>query len=705
VAATRRRVVVRGIEPMVDHGRHPIKRIVGEGVTVRCDVIADGHDLVAAVVRHRPVGTRLWQDAPMRHVGNDRHVATFTCDTVGDHEYRVVGWVDHLTTWREHLQKKATAGVDVPMHLSVGAQLVRDVAEDARKSLREDLDELADALDDDERPVEERVWLGLSDRTASLLTEADPRWFATETSPLRVQVDRERAGFSAWYELFPRSLGGPDRHGTLRDVIDELPRVAQLGFDVLYLPPIHPIGTVHRKGRNNTTEAGPDDVGSPWAIGSVDGGHLSVHPELGTVDDVEELARVAREEHGIDLALDIAFQCAPDHPWVSEHPELGTVDDVEELARVAREEHGIDLALDIAFQCAPDHPWVSEHPEWFRQRPDGSIQYAENPPKKYQDIYPLDFETEDADGLWAALLDVFLFWADKGVRVFRVDNPHTKSFWFWEWCIARLRSEHPDVILLAEAFTRPRVMEELAKRGYHQSYSYFTWREHKWELEQYVREMFHSDHIDWMRPNFWPNTPDILPAHLQHGTRATFITRLVLAALLNANYGVYGPAYEAMEQAALVPGKEEYLDSEKYQLRHRRLPSPDEPGTIGRLMAVLNRVRNEHRCLQSNRNLTLHHVDNPALIAWSKCTDDGDDVVLVVVSLDPHQPQAGTLHLDMGGLRLGHDEAFSIQDQLTGREYRWQGTPNYVELHPGLPAHVFHVRGHDHTAHVWQPTW
>lgn len=662
----RRRVVVRDVRPQVDHGRHAIKRVPGEQVAVSADVFGDGHDEVAAVVQVRPRGRRSWRDTPMVPLGDgfDRWTATFTVEEpLGDQEYRVLGWIDHGASWQHALQKKARAGVDVPVQLQAGAALLRDMVAGAAGEDADRARQVADLLDDEDAPLEQRVALGLTEDTTALLRRVDPRWHATASERLPIQVDRHRARFSAWYELFPRSLGGPDRHGTLADVVDELPRIARMGFDVLYLPPIHPIGETHRKGADNTTTASPGDPGSPWAIGNADGGHLAVHSELGTVQDVAELARIARDEHGIDLALDIAFQ------------------------------------------CSPDHPWVTEHPEWFRHRPDGTIQYAENPPKKYQDIYPLDFETEDAAGLWQALLEVFLHWCDRGVRVFRVDNPHTKSFPFWDWCIAELRAAHPDVILLAEAFTRPRVMEELAKRGFAQSYSYFTWREHRWELEQYVREMFHSQHIDFMRPNFWPNTPDILPAHLEHGTRATFVARLVLASMLNANYGVYGPPYELLEQAAIIPGRSgDYLHSEKYQLRHRELPDPDEPGTMSNLMKRVNEIRNAHPALQGNRNLTQHHVDDDQLMAWSKAYDGGvapdgtrldPDVVLVVVNLDPHHGRAGTVHLDLGGLRLREGDVFTVHDELSDRTFRWRGSANYVELGTDLPAHVFDVRGPD----------
>ncbi len=651
----RRRVVVRGVRPVLDNGRHPIKRVTGDPVDVTADVFGDGHDRVAAVIQHRAVGARSWREAPLEHVGNDHWAGTFTVGDPGDWEYRVLGWVDHLRTWREHLVKKVDAGVDVPMHLLAGAVLLRDLAGKRRAKSAGRLRELADQLADEGTPAGERIELAFSDEFAAACTAGDPRRYATASPALRVHVDRERGAFSSWYELFPRSLGAPDEHGTLRDVVDELPRIAALGFDVVYLPPIHPIGVTARKGRNNTLTPDPDDVGVPWAIGGEAGGHDAVHPDLGTVADLEHLVAVARDEHGIDVALDLAFQ------------------------------------------CSPDHPWVTEHPEWFRSRPDGSIQYAENPPKKYEDIYPLDFESSDADGLWQALLDVTLFWVEKGVKVFRVDNPHTKSFRFWEWCIAQVRTEHPDVLFLAEAFTRPRVMEELAKRGFSQSYSYFTWREHKWELEEYVRDSFHTERIDYMRPNFWPNTPDILPEHLQTGGRPVFVHRLVLAAMLDANYGIYGPPYEVLEGTPRHHGSEEYLDSEKYQLRSWDLPDPatatvHDRGSVTGLLRRVNEIRRDHPALQRNRNLTLHHVGNDQLMAWSKCTDDGSDVVLTVVSLDPHHRQGGVVHLDMGGLRLGHDAAFVVDDLLTGQRFHWQGPDNYVELGPELPAHVFHVR-------------
>jgi starch synthase (maltosyl-transferring) len=473
-------------------------------------------------------------------------------------------------------------------------------------------------------------------------TEIQTRYERT----LRVWVDRERARFSSWYELFPRSWGKPGQHGTLRDVAEQLDYVDEMGFDVLYLPPIHPIGRSFRKGKNNTTEAKPGDVGSPWAIGAKEGGHLAILRELGTFDDLNYL--------------------------------------IQQLH--ARK---MELALDIAFQCAPDHPWVTEHPEWFKKRADGSIQYAENPPKKYQDIYPLDFESSDWQGLWDALKEVFIFWAEKGVRIFRVDNPHTKAFPFWEWVIAEVQTVYPDAIFLAEAFTRPRVMERLAKLGYTQSYTYFTWRNTKAELTEYMTELTKTDVAEYMRPNFWPNTPDILPFGLQTGGPNAFKSRLVLAATLSSNYGMYGPAFELGENIPFKEGSEEYLNSEKYEIKRW---NRDAPNSLRPLITLLNEARRANRALQRNENLVFHPTDNAQIMAYSKATEDGADVVLTIVNLDPLNTQAGFVTLVLAALGLNDGAAFDVFDLLANRGYRWQGSRNYVELRPyDVPAHVFHV--------------
>jgi starch synthase (maltosyl-transferring) len=461
-------------------------------------------------------------------------------------------------------------------------------------------------------------------------------------------VDRERARFSTWYEMFPRSAA-PDtgRHGTFRDCEAWLPRIAQMGFDVLYFPPIHPIGRGRRKGRNNTLAAGPDDVGSPWAIGSTEGGHKAIHPALGTLADFRRLVDAARS-------------------------------------------HGLEIALDIAYQCAPDHPYVTEHPAWFRHRPDGSVQFAENPPKKYQDIYPFDFESDDWRGLWQELKSVLDFWIDQGVTIFRVDNPHTKAFAFWEWAIAEVKRAHPDVIFLSEAFTRPRVMHRLAKLGFTQSYTYFAWRNTKQELTDYFTELAHGAGREYFRPNAWPNTPDILTEYLQFGGRPAFMVRLVLAATLAASYGIYGPAYEAVEAKPREPGSEEYLDSEKYELRAWAL---DRPDSIAGFIARVNRVRRENAALQSDAGLRFHGVDNESMICFSKGTDSADNVVLTVVNLDPYNAQSGWVELDLAALGLDPATPYQMHELLSDARYLWTGARNYVRLDPArAPAHVFRLR-------------
>ncbi|WP_238444203.1 alpha-1,4-glucan--maltose-1-phosphate maltosyltransferase [Salsipaludibacter albus] len=643
----RRRVVVRDVRPRIDGGRFPIKRVVGESVHLTADLYADGHDRVSAIVRYRPVGHTEWLESPLHvtNAGQDAWAGSFTVTSMGRWEYRVLAWVDHFTTWREDLAKKAAADVDVESHLAAGALLLRGMIGRRRSQPASAIRATTKLLEDTSLDRGTRVGHGMDDALADAVRQVDPRANATSSELLEIDVDRIRARFSSWYELFPRSLGEPGEHGTLRDVVGQLPRVADMGFDVLYLPPIHPIGRTKRKGRNNAVTAGPDDIGSPWAIGAEEGGHRSVHPQLGTVEDLADLVSTARDDFGIDVALDIAFQ------------------------------------------CSPDHPWVTEHPEWFRTRPDGSIQYAENPPKKYEDIYPINFETSDPEGLWQALLDVMRFWADQGVRVFRVDNPHTKSFRFWEWAISTLKDEHPDMIFLAEAFTRPRVMEELARRGFNQSYSYFTWREAKWELEEYIRYLVDTEVAEFYRPNFWPNTPDILPSHLQYGGRAMFVQRLLLAATISSSWGIYGPTFELMQNLAR-PDHDEYLDNEKYQLRDWDL---DDPESLAPLISRVNRIRREHRALQDTRNLVLHAAESDQVLCFSKRDAETGDTVLVVISLDTQWRHGTYLHLDMDALGMDGDQWFLVDDRLTDNRFHWRGGDQYVELDPGLPAHVFAV--------------
>jgi starch synthase (maltosyl-transferring) len=649
----RRRVVIESLRPCVDGGRFCVKRVAGDRVEVTADVFADGHDAVAAVVRHRREGERRFREVRMRPLGNDRYAAAFTVDDLGRHSYTVRAWVDRFATWRDQLSRRVEAGQDVRIELAVGVGLIADAAASAAgaAALAGWRERLEDA--DPERVAA----AALDPELAELMAAHDPRPHCTDADlVVPVWVDRPLARCSSWYELFPRSLGD-GRHGTLADVAAAVDRVAAMGFDVLYLPPVHPIGETHRKGPNNSPTSRPGDLGSPWAIGAAAGGHTAVHPDLGTVADVRKLA-----------------------------------------ARCAK--RGVALALDLAFQCSPDHPWVSEHPEWFRHRPDGSIRYAENPPKRYEDIYPLDFESDDWAGLWAALLDVVRFWIGQGITVFRVDNPHTKPFAFWEWLIAEVTRDRPETIFLAEAFTRPRVMERLAKAGFTQSYTYFAWRNGKHELEQYLRELTETGLRDYFRPNFWPNTPDILTEPMQTGGRPTFAARLVLAATLASNYGVYGPAFELVEQRGLKPGSEEYLDSEKYQLREWDTASPD---SLEPLLTAVNAARRGHPALQTNERLEFRETGNDMLIAYTKHTPDRGDVILCVVNLDPHHTQSGWLELPLDHLGIEADGPYQVHDLIDGEAYTWQGGRNYVELDPQrMPAHIFHVRRRSRTEHDFE---
>ncbi len=643
--ATDRRVVIEAVSPKVDCGRFAAKSVVGDPIVVKAKVFADGHDAVVAVLEHRRSGNDTWNETPMDFLGNDSWEATFTADELGTWEYRITGWVDHFVSWAEGLKKKFEAGVVSDVDLAIGAELLAAASDRSKGKPAKTLQGHSKTLSDTSIHEEVRVGLALSEEVTQLMGAHPDRSRATTLeNPLPVIVDRQEAVFSSWYELFPRSWSTePGRHGTFADVEAHLDYVDDLGFDVLYLPPIHPIGEKFRKGPNNTLDAGPKDPGVPWAIGSKDGGHMAIHPELGTAEDFRSLVDAAAEK-------------------------------------------GISIALDIALQVSPDHPWVDEHPEWFKHRPDGTIQYAENPPKKYQDIYPIDFETSNPEALWKGLKEVFDHWIDQGVKIFRVDNPHTKSFSFWEWLITETRTAHPDVIYLAEAFTRPAVMHRLAKLGFNQSYTYFAWRNSKSELIEYMSDL--DEVSDFFRPNFWPNTPDILTEMLQTGTRAAFVSRVVLAATLSASYGIYGPAFELMEHQPLRPGSEEYLNSEKYQIRQWDLRSGR---SLAPLITQLNKARRAHPALQRNGNLVFHDTDNEMILAYSKSS--GTDTVLVIVTLDPHHTQSAWVDLDLAALRLEPEQQYQLHDLLTDRRYVWTGSHNFVQLDvEGTPAHVFHVR-------------
>ncbi len=640
------RAVIERVKPEIDCGRFPIKRVVGDRVIVEADIFTDGHDALSARLLFRRQTDNHWREAPMEPLVNDRWRGAFNIMALTDYFYTLEAWVDRFKSWRDGLSKKAAAKQDVGLELIEGAELIAQAAKRAHGSDAETLTAYAAALRAQEAGVIQKA---LEEELAALMSKhAERRWAARYDKELRIIVDRPKAEFSSWYEIFPRSCADqPGTHGTLTDCAARLPSIAELGFGVLYLPPIHPIGRSYRKGINGSLAPGPDDVGSPWAIGSEEGGHKSVHPHLGTLADFKQLVEKARE-------------------------------------------HELEIALDIAYQCSPDHPYVREHPQWFRKRPDGSIQYAENPPKKYQDIYPIDFETEDWRALWDELKSVLLFWCEQGVQIFRVDNPHTKAFHFWEWVIAEVKKDYPETIFLAEAFTRPKVMYRLAKLGFSQSYTYFTWRNTKAELTQYFTELTRTDAIEFFRPNLWPNTPDILPEYLQVGGRPAFMARLILAATLGANYGIYGPAFELCVNAPREPGSEEYLDSEKYQIKDWNRESPDN---LRGLIARVNQIRAVNPALHHNRSLRFYTVDNDEIICFAKHTEDCSNVIIVAVNLDPHHTQSGWVDLPLAELGVDPTKPFQMHDLLTDARYLWNGPRNYLSLNPAsVPAHVFRVR-------------
>ncbi len=642
-----RRVVVEAVRPQVDGGRFPIKRVPGEQVTVTADVFADGHEELGAVVLYRKAGDREWREAPMTPVTNDRWEATFDVESIGGYEYTVEGWIDRFATWRRDLIKKVDAGQDVASELLEGSELIRETAARAQAYAPE-LARTATELADTTMPPPDRVTAARSEELWHWMAATPDRQTATRLDlVLGVLVERQRARFGSWYEMFPRSAGhDPHRSATFVDAEARLPYIAAMGFDVLYLPPVHPIGRSFRKGPNNTLTPGPDDPGSPWAIGSDEGGHMAIEPGLGTLDDFDRFVEAAGR-------------------------------------------HGLEIALDIAFQASPDHPYVREHPEWFRQRPDGTIKYAENPPKKYQDIYPINFESSDWPALWQELKRVFEFWIAHGVRIFRVDNPHTKPFRFWHWVLGELHRDHPETIFLSEAFTRPKVMRYLAKCGFSQSYSYFTWRNTAAELAEYFTELTQTDVREYMRPNLFANTPDILHEYLQKGGRPAFAIRLVLAATLGASYGIYS-GFELFENVPVKEGSEEYLDSEKYQIRPRNV---DRPDSLAGLIRIINTVRRDHPALQHDHGLAFHPTDNPDLLCYSKRSVDGTDLILAIVNVDPFHMHHGHVQLPIADWGFTPGDTIEVEDLLSSERYYWRGAFNYVRLEPGSRvAHVLHVR-------------
>lgn len=644
----RRRVVIEGVKPEIDAGRFPAKRVIGDVVRVEADIFTDGHDSIAAMLLYKHEKAAEWIEQPMQFEVNDRWWGEFPVSELGRYQYTIQGWVDHFETWRRDLLKRIAASNDTPVDYLIGAELVESAATRAGGSDADWLLEQSRFLGSDV-PVAGRRAGATAERLNQTMRKHPDRSLATSYDrQLEIVVDPILGRFSAWYELFPRSTSPvAGQHGTFNDVRAKLESIAALGFDILYLPPIHPIGMQFRKGKNNSPSAEPDDVGSPWAIGSVEGGHKSIHPQLGTVDDFKKL---------VQRASDL----------------------------------GLKVALDIAFQSAPDHPYARDHECWFKKRPDGTIQYAENPPKKYQDIYPFDFETSEWRALWDELESVFTFWMEHGVRIFRVDNPHTKPFPFWEWAITEIKRDHPDILFLSEAFTRPKIMYRLAKLGFSQSYTYFPWRNTKWELTTYLTELTKTGVREFFRPSQWPNTPDILTEFLQTGGRPAFIIRLALAATLGASYGIYGPAFDLLEARPLRPGSEEYLNSEKYQIRHWDL---DTPNNLRELIGLINRIRRENPALQSDWRLEFHDTDNDELICYSKQSADRANTILVVVNLSPHYTHSGFINLRLGELDVDADHPFQVHDLITGARYIWHGPRNFVELNPqSMPVHIFRIR-------------
>ena len=642
----RERIAIEAVSPQIDCGRFPVQRVVGDDLLVQADVFSDGHDEVVAMLLFRRQGERQWQETMMKRLDNDRWQGSFPLPEPGVYQYCLAAWVDHFRSWQKDLRKRHAAGQEVSVDLLIGVGIIEQAAKEASDSVAAKLRLTAAALRQ-ETGRQQAVELGLDPTLADLISTCCARGLAvTFPRELLVRVDRKKALFSSWYELFPRSCGGNGRHGTFNDCRALLPEISAMGFDVLYLPPIHPIGVTKRKGKNNATTAQPGDPGSPWAIGSAAGGHKSVHPELGTLEEFQGLVRQAASL-------------------------------------------GIEIALDLAFQCSPDHPYLKEHPEWFIWRPDGAVQFAENPPKKYEDIVPFNFETGDWRELWEELKSVVFFWMDQGVLIFRVDNPHTKPFLFWEWLIAQAKEKSPEVIFLAEAFTRPKIMYRLAKLGFSQSYSYFAWRSSKEDLTAYLTDLTRSDAREFLRPNFWPNTPDILTDYLQHGGRGAFAIRVLLAATLSSNYGIYGPPFELCLGEA-VPDSEEYLHAEKYELRRWER---DAEGNIKQFIALLNRIRRENPALQSTCNLEFYETDNDSVLFFGKIDKDRKGSLLIAVNLDPFRAHSAKLRVPLALFGIAPGRSYLVSDLLSQDNFLWQGEWNGVHLDPNLsPARILRIR-------------
>jgi starch synthase (maltosyl-transferring) len=642
----KQRVIIENVKPLINCGQFPAKRVPGEEVRVSADIIADGHDAVQVVVQYKYATDRQWKEVAMRPLGNDRWEGIFRVIKEGTYQYRIVAWVDHLLSWHRDLKKRVTSGQQVAVELKIGSEYLMESAGKAKAQEKKEVEALRDIMVDESR-YKEAVELALNAKVADLIKKFPLRKNETiYDQQLCIKVEHKKAMFSSWYEFFPRSTSGSRlRHGTFKDCEKVLPIIARMGFDTVYLPPIHPIGMSFRKGRNNSVVSEEGEPGSPWAIGAVEGGHKAIHPALGTLEDFHTLLATAKE-------------------------------------------HEIDVALDVAFQCSPDHPYVKEHPEWFRWRPDGTVQYAENPPKKYQDVLPINFESDDWHNLWIELKSVFEYWIEQGVTMFRVDNPHTKPFDFWEWLIEGIHKEHPRVIFLAEAFTRPKVMARLAKVGFTQSYTYFTWRNTKAEIYQYMDDLSNTSLREYFRPNFWPNTPDILAYNLQNAPYSNFVIRYILAATLSSNYGLYGPAYDFCVSDP-YPGKEEYNYSEKYEIKAWEWFSWTP---LRELMARVNYIRKTNEALQYTFNVVMCETDSESLLAFLKYSYDRTNLIYVVVNLDPHAEQSGWVRMPLDFVNHKEGKEMIMHDLISDERYTWTKEWNFVSLNPHqMPFHLFRI--------------
>ena len=640
-----RRVVIENVFPEINCGQHAAKRVVGQKFEVSADILADGHDVLNAHIKYKHEKAKTWKYAPMKLGENDSWSGTFEVEKQGYYEYTVEAWVDYPLTWQHNIERKIDDNQHVNVELEDGIQYLKE----AKKKSKEHAEYLSKLIEAFKNPDEYNFAIdeAQSETLHDIFWNNPTKQFATTYSKtLPLFVDRKKALYSTWYEFFPRSTAKkPGEHGTFKDVLDVIPIVAKQGFDVIYFPPVHPIGTAHIKGKNNTTTALPGDVGVPWAIGNKEGGHKDILPELGTLADFQEVIKVAGE-------------------------------------------HGIEIAMDFALQCSPDHPYVKEHPTWFKWRPNGTVQYAENPPKKYQDIYPIYFESEDWENMWNEFISIVLHWNKMGIKIFRVDNPHTKPFGFWEYLIAEVKKVDADVLFLSEAFTKPKTMQRLAKIGFTQGYTYYTWRSSKAELIEYMTELTKGPMKDYFRPNFWPNTPDINPWMLQGGNENLYIVRHMMAATLSSNFGMYGPVYEQIENAAVI-GKEEYLNSEKYEVRHWDW---NKVTKLSSLVAKINKIRKEHKALQETNNIDFCQIENDRILAYFKQSQDKSDNMLFIVNLDPYNRQGGWVQVPKYKMGLSIDQPIRVTDLITGNSYIWNQEWNFVELDPyQIPYHIFSI--------------